>query len=783
MAGWQTIKFNFDIFDPLKPPLETTLTVLETIEAILEALLALIKPFMLDLLNPLKAIIAALLAAIRAIINQIRATGFSILLVHPDFSNPDISGIFYSVAGAYPGFESKVIAKFYDTSDIFRPQYPPGMSVAMLILYLGADSPGDLMGLLFALLDLIQHPIDIGGIPAPVDLKVRPVREGSSAVSQFRDLFGPGLEKALEVEWRMPQMPAGTDVAGFANQFVAFFNQFRFPNFIVERNGPFPQEEGETPRDPRGETVRMEVNSLTMGKIAESTVEKYKFPAVNSKVVVREEDGSVHRIFSNKRVIQYGSDGVANEGNPEGNVNSATAETVTALVTGVGTGIYKFLDNDENLVAGRTYYYRIRGFFGNASKYLAMTTPDAVRAERKQGDSAEGETGGGDGGFLKLNGNLPVLKWGPSFNLGKPSRVVKGFVPKPGADDEAFNVYKDVYKAIRAGLLLNFELPPANENDSQRRIEQKTGWGTLGMLGGQIGLLKATYDDSDELKDNLGFNATARRLANSVASVIFSQPSLVEILGQQWINGVQETVEQVLGEDENGNKIVVMSSTWKFIGIIGGITSSTNEKIDAYLAKEDSYTDLNAFDGPLPIFGVQLPSGESGGSNISSIGVQARLDLATFIRTATSLVSQQIGYMSWYSVTVGDLFPALVPFLEDFLQWLEALLNAINSALQELIDIIETLLQKVRALIQLVEMILAILDLLNITFQVSVLATASSNGSTDTLVQELVASEDKPGDSPYGLHSGMVMTFGGPGQGFITALEVLAFILTLGEVG
>jgi hypothetical protein len=147
-----------------------------------------------------------------------------------------------------------------------------------------------------------------------------------------------------------------------------------------------------------------------------------------------------------------------------------------------------------------------------------------------------------------------------------------------------------------------------------------------------------------------------------------------------------------------------------------------------------------------------------------------------------SLINQQFGYMSWYSVTVGDLFPALVPFLEDFLQWIQALLNAINSALQEIVDIIETLLQKVRALVQLVEMILAILDLLNITVKVSVLATTSSNGSADSLVQELIASEDKPGDSPYGLHSGMVMTFGGPGQGFIKALEVLGFILTLGSI-
>jgi len=718
MAEWSVLTFDFDIFDPLKPPLEITLTVLETIEAFLEALLALIKPFLLDLLNPLKALIAALLAALRAIINQIRATGFSILLVHPDFSNPDIAGIFYSVSGAYPGFESKVIGKFYDTSDIFRPQYPPGSAVAMLIFYIGAESPGDLMSLIFALLDLIKHPIDLSGLPAPVDVKVRPVREGSSVVSQFRDLFGPGLEKALEIEWRMPQMPAGTDAAGFANQFVAFYNQFRFPNFIVERTGPFPQKEGAKPLSNQGETVRLQVDSLTMGKITENFIQKYSFPAVTSKVVVREEDGSVHRVFPSKRVIQYGKDGVAEEGNPEGSVNSATVETVTALVTGIGTGVYKFLDDDDELEAGKTYYYRIRGFFGNAARYVAMKTPDDVLAERKSG------------GMLDLEGNLPVLKWSKGgLNLRKPSRVVKGYIPFPAADERAFDAYNDIYRGIKAGLLLNFEFPPAGPQDDEKRIEQKTGWGTLSILGGQVGPIKAAFNDSDKLKNNILFIATARRLANSVASVLFSQPSLTDIILQQWVNGVQGTVQRILGENEEGDEVVTMTSTWKFIGVIGGITSSTEQKIENYLAREDGYKEGNPLTGPLPI-----------GGHIDAILVQ-------------------------------------------FLQWLQALLNAINSALQEIIDIIETLLQKVRALIQLVEMILAILDLLDITVKVGILATSSPNGSADSLVQQLISSENKPEGSPYGLHSGMVLTFGGPGQGFIKALEVLGFILTLGAVG
>ncbi len=253
MADWQTITFRFDIFDPLRPPVQAALTVLEAVEALLEALLDLLKPFMLDLLNPLRAIIAALLAALRALINQIRSTGFSLLLVHPDFSRPDFSGVLYSVSGAYPGFESKVVAKFFDESDLFRPQYPPGSSVAMLVIYVGADSPGDLLGQLFALLSLIKSPVTLSGLPAPVDVRATPVTKGGDPVSQFRRLFDSDLDRAVQLEWRMPQSPSGMGAQGFAGQLVSFYNQFRAPNFIVERHGPFPQDEGEGQMSPQGE--------------------------------------------------------------------------------------------------------------------------------------------------------------------------------------------------------------------------------------------------------------------------------------------------------------------------------------------------------------------------------------------------------------------------------------------------------------------------------------------------------------------------------------------------
>src|SRR5512135_459859 len=189
MSDWSTLQIHFDPFAPLRPPIQAALQILETVQAILEALLDLIKSFLLDLLNPILALVALLLAAVRAIINQLSATGFAILLVHPNFAAQDIGAVFQSVSGSYPSFQSKVFAKFYDTSDIFRPMYPPGSAVAMLILYIGEDSPGDLMTQLLALLNFLKHPSILTALPAPVELKVSPVFKSGDAVQQFADLF------------------------------------------------------------------------------------------------------------------------------------------------------------------------------------------------------------------------------------------------------------------------------------------------------------------------------------------------------------------------------------------------------------------------------------------------------------------------------------------------------------------------------------------------------------------------------------------------------------------
>lgn len=761
-AEWQNVSINFDIFEPLRPPIQSILQVLEVVVTILEIILDLLKPFFLDLLNPLKAIVQTLIAAIRAIINQILSSGFSVLLVHPDFSQPDYAGVLYSASGGYPGFEAKVVSKFYDGGDLFRPQYPPGSSVGMLVFYFGADNPGDLLGLLMSLLSLIKHPVDISALPAPVDVKALPVSESGSSISQFRALFDSDLKKAIQLEWRMPQSASGLNAPGIVGQAVSFYNQFRFPNFVIERTGPFPQDAGADELDPQGDAVYIDASSQNLGKgVVDGLITKYKFPPVNSKVLLREEDKSVYRRFPRKIPIQFGGTGEAeqnSQGSPSGVVSDA------ALTTGIVTGTYKYLDEDDDLVPGRTYYYRIRAFFGDASEYVALTSKDAADYVPK----------------VVTSGNFKTLRLSPKMLAGRPSRVVKGVVPRAVNGGTAFNPYFAVYRAIMAGLLLNFELPASfppgsGIQDTNQRNEQRTGWGTLGMLGGQIGPLKSAFPKSAEFRDNLLVKSTARRLANSVAQRLVESPSLQGVLAAQWTGGARQVTDKLVGEVANALSGEFDGSLegrvpWTLLGLVGGVTRSAGPKIEAYLARESSYTGGEALlPGPVPL---------AGGVKITVVTVEERLALANFLRSSLAVVSHQSSYLAWYSVTLGDLFPALIPFLFDFEQFLEALLKAVESALAEIADIVETLISKVRALMAILQTIDDVLKLLEVNVTASVLAVGpTTNGSAETLVQGLLTSTNKPGSSLFGLHSGLVMTFGGPGEGFVAALKALGFIL------
>jgi hypothetical protein len=712
--SWRSATLKFSPFDPLKGPLQSVLTLLETVEAILESLLDIIKAFQLDFVNPLKALIALLLAAVRAIINQIKSTGFAILLVHPDFSRQDFGAVLQSVSGAYPSFESKVVSKFYDSSDIFRPQYPPGSSVAMLIFYIGAESPGDLLSQLFALMQMLKTPV-VFNLPAPVGLKVNPVRKSGDPVANFRGLFDSDLQKALVLEWQMPMTPSGSPLPGFMNSMVSFYNSFRFPSFIVERS-----------ETPQGEQVTVDINSQTMGKTVMATVKKYNLSAPITQVAVREENGDVFRNFPKKMKVSG-----------------------TQLTLGAFSSTYRYVDDDSSLESGKAYFYRVRAYFGSPSKYLATTNAASVVNDKS---------------LIKYQGNQPFIRYDNGSTVGPASPIVRGFVPRTITGAFGFNPYDVIYQAVQTGILLNFEFPPPTTGASTVEIDQRAGWGVLAAAAGQMGPVKAAYETSNKIKDSLIFKTTCRRVANQTLTNLYSQPAMMNLISGKWNDGVQETV----------NKVFNAEIIWSFPSVVGGFTTDTNGKISNYLSGEQTYiSGQSNLSGPYPTYPFQYKD------NPINVSADDRRKLADFLRLCLTSLSGNTTYLSWYSVTIGDLFPAFIPFIFDFEQWILALLKALESAISMIEDIIETLITKIQQLEQIIESILALIDLLSINVRVSVLAVSSTNGSASSLAQALLESDSKPAASPFGLHSGLVCTFGGPGAGSVAAFKAIRWILTL----
>jgi hypothetical protein len=713
MAEWDSIKLKFSALDPIKSPIKSTLSALKAVEAVLEAILGIVQAFSIDFGNPLKAIVELLLASIRSLINQIRSTGFSILIIHPDFSRKDFSSVLNSVSGSYPKFESKVINKIYDTSDIFRPQYPEGSSVSTLVLYVASDKAEELVRHIFALLRIVKSPFLLTGLPAPVNLKVSPVSKSGAAISQFRRLFDSDVDKSLQLEWSMPESPSNSSPLGVINNIGSFYSQFRFPNFIIERS-----------EKPNGEIVKKKLNSQTMGKSVESIQKRYGLPSSSTDVVIKEEDGSTFRNFEKKIVVN----------------------SLSGLTEGSLTGTYRYLDNDPDLEPGKVYSYRVRAFFGDASSFVSLKSSSDI-SENKD--------------IIKRDQNEYIIRFGPDITMGKPSSVVQGYSPKPVTSGSIFNAYDNIDSAIQAAVLLNFEFPFPFAGDSITVQDQKTGWGTLSVLGNQISLLKSTFKNSSSLKNSFPFKTTCRRISNQVSSKLYSNPALLDLIAQKWVSGVGQTVTSILETNQS----------WSFIGILEGITEDSKERISEYLSFESSYSKSDSpHKGPCPL--------SSSGSSFS-VSADERRQIADFIRLTISSLSGDNNYLSWYSVSLGDILPGFVPFAFDFEQFILSLLKAINSAAQEIEDIIETILQKIRALEAILESIDALIDLLNVDVQVSAFSFSSNNGSTESIANAILSSESKPSDSASGFHSGIVMTAGGPGESFVAALKALSFILQI----
>lgn len=714
---WKTVDARINVLNPISPIVDSTKVVLSAVEFaddVLSSVLGVVKAFNIDLDNPLKSFFTLLLAQIKSVLNSIRSSGFSVLVVSPDFSRQDFNSIVKSCSGSYPNFENKVVAKFYDTSDISRPEIPAGSNVAMMVFYLGSDNPQDLFLQLNSLLQLIKVPNVVTGLPAPVELKTSPILKDGSVIHTVQGLLNKDLDSAISLQWKMPELPNATKLPGFINSLGSVISNYRLPSFIVERS-----------ETPLGESIYYNSSTLTVGKNVTRVTDKHNSPRPQTGSLVIEEDGTVYRHFLKKFVVK-GSD----------------------LLEGDFTGTYRFIDRDPSLERGKTYFYRVRAFFGDEFEYITNVTASKVKSE-----------------CIVEDENKAIVRFNKSrkFVLGSPSPIVKGTSPRISqSNDSDFNAFDCMYRAVKAGVILNFDLKKVETTDEILKLRQ-AGFGSLNILAGQTIPLKYAFSDSKKLTDSLGFQTSCRRLVNTSLSKVFESPKLNEELKKLWESGAYKavsTVESFLNTGTVSFPRVTLSG------------SDYDKRVLDYLIIPDSYpgsimkTDDGKFQipGPFPTQSLEFET---------YVDPVDRSALESFIQMAIGSSNTEVGHLVWHTVTIGDLFPATVPFLFDIEQYIIAALQSYENAAKNIEDILSTLQARIQSLEAALRSIEALKQLIDVSLKSSVLFYSSSNGSTDSLVQALKQSEDKPFNSELGFHSGIVFVAGGPGEGAIAPLKAL----------
>lgn len=205
---------------------------LDTVQGVSDALRAVgqIAATILDLLrvftvpslpNPIAAVANALVAQLEALLDSLADTGVFGLYVVPT-SLDDLA----DSAGGFPRFSQKVIASFYDTDDINRPQVDATGVLGGIVIYVNAPSAAGIIQQAIALYNLFGQRPEIN-YPAPINVRATPADDNGSATPGLLEAFLETRDPLTTIllEW---QEPTSTQ--------SLFFDLFAQNKFYIERS-------------------------------------------------------------------------------------------------------------------------------------------------------------------------------------------------------------------------------------------------------------------------------------------------------------------------------------------------------------------------------------------------------------------------------------------------------------------------------------------------------------------------------------------------------------------
>jgi len=331
---WELYKLTVpgkDIFEKVREVLETLLTYLEILKAILET----IKKFLVDFGNPIRALVEALIQLIKQIIEALRQTG---LYGYFDIPHPELDANLTFHRGGFPNFVTRLKGSLYDSKDPNRPQPVPWFNRGgMLILMLDAETPAQLLALIRMLLRFFGKEGQLPRYEAPANFKVLPIGNGGDPILDVAALFTDSIE-ACVLEW---SLPTTQDVAdpGFVDMVSKVASEFLPPKFLIEKTEISPNIEIEEAdlQDPDKVGLVMVDQQSNYEQIGEPG--KY----LTRRLKLRDTFGEPTIKFRHYYVID--------------------SDDASFWLGQLGT--YRWIDDEVEF--GHQYFYRVRAFSGELS--------------------------------------------------------------------------------------------------------------------------------------------------------------------------------------------------------------------------------------------------------------------------------------------------------------------------------------------------------------------------------------------------------------------------------
>ena len=346
-----------DALEKINEVLETVSTILEIVAAILE----IIKTFLLDLTNPLAIILKALLLIVEQLLNDLAQTG---LYLYMDTPRPHPDGWGSNIKGGMAGWRGRMAYALLSPDVANRPNFSSSATVISFHLVVTSGDIGELMAAIGFLLALFKQNASPNMNP-PKNFSVRAIN--ADFYNEFYNddwgridgqLINAKQDTLLEATSTLAaEFEAGGTLVDPENmELVLRFDWLTGEELIVEKNSGAVLTTGGTPDaalltwklDQKliPNKFRIERTETQGGEIETYDVKDSAGEVISEGEVVRDDAGEPVRTVDEIDEVT---------------VNFGFGQSM------VGASHEQFAYLDEDVEAGKAYWYRVVPIYGNPS--------------------------------------------------------------------------------------------------------------------------------------------------------------------------------------------------------------------------------------------------------------------------------------------------------------------------------------------------------------------------------------------------------------------------------